>query len=343
MDQKNNSSKNLSQIVESIFDTELDVTENETVNQQIDVKLDQNTVDIINNNNQVSNFDSSVYTEGEIKDEKEKLIEQLYKHFKEMNVEGIDIKEIMSELFENVDKNKSKDDQAQEMIMKFVDKIKTKIIIPTNIQSEHLVNVEQSINNSKEESDLLHIIKLDNCKPCGKKFNNDMKTCGKCLTIKYCSKECQVKDWSEHKVICKLIFHMKTTMIRSDLILPKRDIQMRDPGFGCIMVINNSDLFLSQMEKGIYDFTPNVLTMIGSKTEKDFIHILFTSNISEEVKNSIIKFIEESKFKLLKCVFTAFIFNKEKFGRILVNQATTNLKMNKNDENQIGYFKYMLQ
>ena len=36
------------------------------------------------------------------------------------------------------------------------------------------------------------------CKACGKQ-GGSLSLCGKCKTVRYCSKECQVKDWKAHK------------------------------------------------------------------------------------------------------------------------------------------------
>jgi len=33
-------------------------------------------------------------------------------------------------------------------------------------------------------------------------FKLPAKKCGKCLDVAYCSKECQVSDWKEHKKSC---------------------------------------------------------------------------------------------------------------------------------------------
>ena len=38
------------------------------------------------------------------------------------------------------------------------------------------------------------------CRACGKK--DDVKKCSKCKKVSYCGKECQKKDWKDHKRSC---------------------------------------------------------------------------------------------------------------------------------------------
>ena len=47
--------------------------------------------------------------------------------------------------------------------------------------------------------------------------------CAQCKTVWYCSRSCQVKDWPEHKKVCKKI--VKTTVSQSqvDPAMPKKD------------------------------------------------------------------------------------------------------------------------
>lgn len=42
------------------------------------------------------------------------------------------------------------------------------------------------------------------CKLCGK--TEGLKQCTQCKEVKYCSKECQVKDWKEHKFECSIMY-----------------------------------------------------------------------------------------------------------------------------------------
>lgn len=34
------------------------------------------------------------------------------------------------------------------------------------------------------------------------KISDNLSVCGKCKKVKYCGRDCQKKDWSEHKLIC---------------------------------------------------------------------------------------------------------------------------------------------
>ena len=37
------------------------------------------------------------------------------------------------------------------------------------------------------------------CKVCGKVAR---QKCGRCVSVRYCSRECQVQDWKTHKPVC---------------------------------------------------------------------------------------------------------------------------------------------
>jgi hypothetical protein len=43
---------------------------------------------------------------------------------------------------------------------------------------------------------------MDQCFTC-KKDNSELKKCSNCLSISYCSKECQRNDWKRHKLECE--------------------------------------------------------------------------------------------------------------------------------------------
>lgn len=46
----------------------------------------------------------------------------------------------------------------------------------------------------------------ERCRSCGKtsaKAGDALKKCMRCLTVKYCSAECQKKDWRKHRGECE--------------------------------------------------------------------------------------------------------------------------------------------
>mmetsp|Transcript_25991 Transcript_25991/g.65079 ORF Transcript_25991/g.65079 Transcript_25991/m.65079 type:complete len:284 (-) Transcript_25991:353-1204(-) len=43
---------------------------------------------------------------------------------------------------------------------------------------------------------------LNNCANCKERFTAGLKACGRCLTVKYCSRTCQHADWGDHKAFC---------------------------------------------------------------------------------------------------------------------------------------------
>jgi MYND finger len=50
--------------------------------------------------------------------------------------------------------------------------------------------------------------KLGRCcyKNCEKSaLDKSLMTCSKCLIIKYCSRDCQVSDWPEHRKLCRML------------------------------------------------------------------------------------------------------------------------------------------
>lgn len=52
----------------------------------------------------------------------------------------------------------------------------------------------------------LRRLSLNKNKYCNVCYNIYSKVCVRCKSIRYCSRECQIKDWSNHKPICKVNF-----------------------------------------------------------------------------------------------------------------------------------------
>ena len=44
------------------------------------------------------------------------------------------------------------------------------------------------------------------CNVCMKENKDDIQVCSRCKSRRYCSRECQTKDWSDHKKLCRVSY-----------------------------------------------------------------------------------------------------------------------------------------
>lgn len=71
------------------------------------------------------------------------------------------------------------------------------------------------------------------CKVCGKKAS---KRCPQCLSVSYCSPECQNKDWKTHKLQCKpvsvhkAVDYMSTHESKGRRVIGGREMESREEG-----------------------------------------------------------------------------------------------------------------
>lgn len=56
-------------------------------------------------------------------------------------------------------------------------------------------------------------VKKNQCMYC-KRFQRNIMRCGKCDFQRYCSAECQSKDWSIHKGYCKILVENEAKLFR---------------------------------------------------------------------------------------------------------------------------------
>jgi hypothetical protein len=101
-----------------------------------------------------------------------------------------------------------------------VEKIILKGPFPNNNKYGHIVGKQDfkekcyQVKFDTGEEEVVPISQLDNqkgwnilkeinpwCAVC--QSENKLSKCSKCRSVYYCSSECQLKDWSEHKKICK--------------------------------------------------------------------------------------------------------------------------------------------
>ena len=91
-------------------------------------------------------------------------------------------------------------------------------------------------------------VKSSNCKVCGKKGEYKCSKCGK---ITYCSRECQFKDWVNHKSSCSSFNNHKK---KSPISLNKK------VAFSNNTNINDSNIIINQNDKSINDNNNNKIT-----------------------------------------------------------------------------------
>lgn len=82
-----------------------------------------------------------------------------------------------------------------------------KISTPCETDAAGFVKRESPVQNTESEMDSSG---PDKCHICNK--TGHLKSCARCKKASYCSKDCQIKDWAQHKNVCESEFdgHIKT-------------------------------------------------------------------------------------------------------------------------------------
>lgn len=95
-----------------------------------------------------------------------------------------------------------------ESIYKNNDWVELSKYIKKNILTrENNINDEiKQMGDLYSEDYMADIIDKPICNKCGK---DAIKKCGRCKSVYYCSRECQVEDWKTHKPICDLFVQKK--------------------------------------------------------------------------------------------------------------------------------------
>jgi hypothetical protein len=75
------------------------------------------------------------------------------------------------------------------------------IKIPFNVIDHDFCGLSITYNNNQEIKEYKFHFNYE-CNKCNKFC--DLNKCSKCNNVIYCSKECQIKDWKDHKKICKI-------------------------------------------------------------------------------------------------------------------------------------------
>jgi len=84
-----------------------------------------------------------------------------------------------------------------------------------------------SKKDMKEESQI-------GCKTCGK-ANNNLSKCSGCLSVFYCSKACQKKDYGRHKVECKALKKQRENDVINDIDVAMSESRPTIPYSGIVL------------------------------------------------------------------------------------------------------------
>jgi len=68
------------------------------------------------------------------------------------------------------------------------------------------------------------------------------KSCARCGSLRYCSKECQKMDWTEHKITCGKIFEPLCACWTQEEIQNIRQAETSTSCFGCNKTMNPQDI-----------------------------------------------------------------------------------------------------
>lgn len=62
----------------------------------------------------------------------------------------------------------------------------------------------QDVSEDIKDGGAPHLARRDKCNVCGvpRSSENQLKCCGKCKRVYYCSRQCQLRHWPEHKHMC---------------------------------------------------------------------------------------------------------------------------------------------
>lgn len=114
-----------------------------------------------------------------------------------------------NKIFVSCDRSKKSSSQAQKRFLKlFVAAATTPLALTRVWERDFEHGYDEKIGGTlKKMKEMRCPVKIkpedEKCETCGEE-NERLLFCGRCRSVQYCGKECQVADWSKkHKWICK--------------------------------------------------------------------------------------------------------------------------------------------
>ena len=133
----------------------------------------------------------------------------------------------------------------------------------------------------------------NNCATCG---SITAKKCGKCCKVHYCCRDCQVKDWKNHKLNCNP-FEIKESSGKGlglfatcdlnigDLIVRENPILYFEGG--SIGIINNPETFKETFEALGREQKDLILNLTGADSVRTMWNTLITGLIQDSASNEV--------------------------------------------------------
>lgn len=162
------------------------------------------------------------------------------------------------------------------------------------------------------------------CEVC-RKIQEDMKKCSKCKAVRYCSQDCQKKDWSYHKTICATKEQKK--LIIDDILDVCRNMKIaKDAKISLQFIVNvqHTDNTMARWRKnGVADLNDGGIFCADIDNMERYLDNCLKSN--RVVRDKVVERLKIMK-EYDRYVDVVFIYIKEYNLFILKSDANEHLK-----------------
>lgn len=138
----------------------------------------------------------------------------------------------------------------------------------------------------RDDKGVIHLNPLYVCSSCYKKSQYQMGSCSKCHIVYYCSSECQRKDYTQHKVICRI-----------ETFLPKKS--------ETLLQMTNPNMIRSRIARSLID------DLTKDNGRGNHLHLLYSLD-----DNGHIEYYDDREFYLtLRAIYSGEVINGIQLSR----------------------------
>jgi uncharacterized protein Veg len=138
--------------------------------------------------------------------------------------------------------------------------------------------------NSYPGSNINNTSKSNICHSCQKSVEKISK-CAKCRIASYCSRECQIKDWKNHKIICNDLGKQKVETAKESMENLVPMIKEKGNAFAEISIQTKKEDLRARLREEIFLKS----TKSRKRTQKDYSNLVQILNKELEVKKELKK------------------------------------------------------